>query len=84
MKSIFNAWFGFVVVSMIVGLIGWVLFLTAPGPKAKHACHDFANGGRICIEPTPLPFEALLAPPEKKGAIIYCVSNTAGLLECSQ
>lgn len=84
MKSILNAWTWFSFVSLAAGALGWVLFFTSPGPKAKHACHDFAGGGRICIEPTPLPFEALLAPPKVKGAVIYCVNNTAGLLACSQ
>lgn len=69
---------------IISGVLGWVLYFTAPPLKAKAACHDFAQGGRICIEPTPLPFEALLSPPKKKGATIYCVSDTSGLLACSQ
>lgn len=69
---------------ILCGVLGWVFYFTAPPLKARHACHDFANGGRICIEPTPLPFEALLAPPKLKGATIYCVNNTAGLLACSQ
>ena len=52
--------------------------------KPSYSCHDFAQGGRICILPEPIPFELLIGPPKNKGAIIYCTNNTAGLLVCGQ
>lgn len=68
-----------VALGVFTGLLGWSLYFRQ---KPTLACHDFAQGGRICIAPRPLSLEEVLVPPKRQGATVYCTTVSNGMISC--